>query len=124
MNKLKKSLLVVPLIGTLMVLLGCIEQPPPPPPPPPIPVCVEESSDQSPKVFEYAWTYPDPVEFKAPCRPEFPETQVDLWISLAAGYNVAETLCNSKFGLPKGPIAPGAVWLICMDVRRSTIGLT
>lgn len=90
----------------------------------PTPTCVEEIGDQSPNVFEFAWTYPNPPTFdKAPCRPLLDTTQVDLWISLASGENMAVALCTSKYGMAKGPVGPAAVWLVCMDVRRSTIGL-
>jgi len=124
MHKLIRRLGTLPSIVILVVTLWACGPPQTIPPVPPTPMCQEEAGDQTPEVFEVAWLYPNEPNIPQPgCVPEKADTQVDVWIQMVAGQNVVEQLCASLFGLLKGPIDPAATWGVCMDVRRSVLGM-
>lgn len=90
------------------------------------PPCQEETGDQTPKVLEFAWTYPVPPNLpQQTCQPKNDVTQLDVWISLAEGSTIASLLCNSIGGIPWSPggIKPGQVWLVCRGVPGEKLGI-
>ena len=129
MNRKMKVLATLPSVVILSVaLIAC--GPPPPSPPgliPPVTVvaCAEEPGDQTPKVMEFMWLYPQQLTPPQPgCKLSDPSLQVDVWISLGEGQIVVALLCgNLLHGIMKGPIGPGAVWGVCMAVQPQVLGL-
>ncbi len=119
--------MILASVGLISINVACQPEPPKVSPVPPVarPLCVEEKGDLTPKVLEFAWTYP--AQLTVPqqrCQPATSGLQIDVWISIGKNTaGVLSLLCNSIGGIPKGPTSLYAVWFICMDVDRADLGI-
>ncbi len=131
MKKRVIKVVTATLAGLSLIGINAACEPPVQAPPkassiPARPICKEEAGDLTPKVLEFAWAYPVPLTVpQVSCQPAATVTQIDVWISLAKGANVASLLCISIGGLAYSPggVKPGQVWLTCAGVPRWKLGI-
>lgn len=125
---IKVTLVILAAVGLISINVACDPVTPPkvsPTPPVARPICREEAGDQTPKVMEFAWTYPAQLTPPKPgCQPATGTLQIDVWISIGRNTaGVLSMLCSSLGGIQQGPTSLHAVWFVCMDVRRSALGI-